>query len=53
MLKGIKKLFVSAGMLVFFSALLFLSPAAGMKAEAVGPEVAVGIDVSKYQGGIN
>ncbi len=53
MLKGIKKLFVSAGMLVFFSALLFLSPAAGMKAEAVGQEVAVGIDVSKYQGGIN
>ena len=24
-----------------------------MEAKAVGPEVAVGIDVSKYQGGIN
>ncbi len=53
MLKGIKKLFISAGMLVFFSALLFLSPAASVEAKAVGPEVAVGIDVSKYQGGIN
>ncbi len=53
MIKSIKKLFISAGMLVFFSALLFLSPAASVEAKAVGPEVAVGIDVSKYQGGIN
>jgi len=53
MIKSLKKLFISAGMLVFFSALLFLSPAASVEAKAVGPEVAVGIDVSKYQGGIN
>ncbi len=53
MIKSIKKLFISAGMLLFFSALLFLSPATSIKAEAVGPEVAVGIDVSKYQGTIN
>ncbi|RKM59932.1 hypothetical protein D6855_09135 [Butyrivibrio sp. CB08] len=53
MFKSLKKLFISTGMLVFFSALLFLSPAASFESEARGPEVAVGIDVSKYQGGIN
>ncbi len=53
MVKSIKNFFCCAGMLVSLSALLFLSPAASIRSEAVGPEVAVGIDVSKYQGGIN
>lgn len=53
MKKSIRSFFLSAGMLVGLMALLFLSPAASFTAEAVGPEVAVGIDVSKYQGGIN
>ncbi len=53
MKKSIKRLFVSTGMLLFFAAILFFSPAASIKSEAVGPEIATGIDVSKYQGGIN
>ncbi len=53
MKKSIVKTFVSMGMLFVMAALLFLSPAAAIRSEAVGAEVAVGIDVSKYQGGIN
>ena len=53
MKKGIKSILLSAGAALALSAALFLSPAASVKSEAVGPEVAVGIDVSKYQGGIN
>ena len=53
--KGFKKFFLSAGVLFAFAIALFLTPAACIKSEAgpAGPEVAVGIDVSKYQGGIN
>ena len=53
MVKSFKRLFFCAGMLVSLVALLILSPAASIRSQAVGPEVAVGIDVSKYQGGIN
>jgi glucan-binding YG repeat protein len=53
MLKSLKKFVTFGGMLVGMLAILLLSPAASIKAEAVGAEVAVGIDVSKYQGGIN
>ncbi len=53
MVKSFKKFFCCAGMLVSLAALLFLSPIASIKSEAVGAEVAMGIDVSKYQGGIN
>ncbi len=52
MLKSIKKFVAFGGVLVGMLAIL-LSPAASFKSEAVGAEVAVGIDVSKYQGGIN
>ncbi len=53
MLKSIKKFVAFGGVLVGMLAILLLSPAASFKSEAVGAEVAVGIDVSKYQGGIN
>ncbi len=53
MKKSIRKTLVSLGMLLVMATLLFLSPATALRSEAVGPEVAVGIDVSKYQGGIN
>lgn len=49
----VKKILLSVGMLWAFLALLFFMPGAAITAEAVGPEVAVGIDVSKYQGTIN
>ncbi len=53
MVKSFKNFFCCAGMLVSLAAVLFCTPAACIKSEAVGAEVAVGIDVSKYQGGIN
>ncbi len=53
MLKSFKKFFCRAGIAVSLSALLLLNPVASVKSEAVGAEVAMGIDVSKYQGGIN
>ncbi len=51
--KSIKKFLFFAGILLSFIVILSFTPAASIKAEAVGPEVAVGIDVSKYQGAIN
>jgi glucan-binding repeat-containing protein len=53
MLGRIKKSLVSAGLIMSIVALMSLSPVASVKSQAVGPEVALGIDVSKYQGGIN
>jgi glucan-binding YG repeat protein len=53
MIKKIKKALVTLGVLVGAVALLSLAPAAKLEAKARGPEVALGIDVSKYQGGIN
>lgn len=53
MKKRIKSFLFSAGAAMALAAALFLSPATNVKSQAVGPEVAVGIDVSKYQGGIN
>ncbi len=53
MVKSIKRFLTSAGMAVSLSALLLLTPAASIRSQAVGAEVAVGVDVSKYQGGIN
>ena len=53
MKKSLKSIIVTAGMLMGMLALLLVCPSTSIKAGAVGPEVAVGIDVSKYQGGIN
>ncbi len=53
MFKSFKRFFLSAGLLLGIAAALFFLPAASVKSEAVGPKVAVGIDVSKYQGAIN
>ena len=53
MKKSIKRFFLSAGVVLGMALALLLSPAATIKSEAVGAEVAVGVDVSKYQGGIN
>ena len=53
MLGKIGKKLLSVGMLLSCVALLSFSPAASLHSQAVGPEVALGIDVSKYQGGIN
>ncbi|SFV04870.1 GH25 family lysozyme [Butyrivibrio sp. INlla21] len=47
------KAILSVGLLPILTAALFFSPVAGTKASAAGAEVATGIDVSKYQGGIN
>ncbi len=54
-MKKVGKLILSVGMLVSMVALLSFSPVSCITAEAAGagPEVAVGIDVSKYQGAIN
>ncbi|WP_026652600.1 GH25 family lysozyme [Butyrivibrio proteoclasticus] len=52
-MKKLRNIILSLGMLLGVVAILSFSPAASFKAEAVGPEVAVGIDVSKYQGTIN
>ena len=54
-MKKARKIFFSMGLLVAVIAFLSFVPAFGIKAAAgaSGPEVAVGIDVSKYQGGIN
>ena len=55
--RGMKKFyrnfFLSAGIVLALAYVLFFNPATCVKSEAVGPEVAVGVDVSKYQGGIN
>lgn len=53
MLKSIKKALLSVGALLLAVALLSLSPVAKVDAMARGPEVAMGIDVAKYQGVIN
>ena len=53
MKKSIKSFFVSAGIMLGMALFLLFSPSAALEVQAVGPEVAVGIDVSKYQGGIN
>ena len=52
-MKRIKRFLISAGLALSVASILSLTPAASVKSEAVGPEVAVGIDVSKYQGAIN
>ena len=54
-MKKARKIFFSMGLLVAVIAFLSFVPAFGIKAAAgaSGPEVAVGIDVSKYQGAIN
>ena len=52
-MKSIKSFLLSVGMLVVLAAFLSMTPAASIRSEAVGAEVAVGIDVSKYQGSIN
>lgn len=53
MIKSIKKALLSAGALIGVVALLSLSPVAKVDVQARGSEIAMGIDVSKYQGGIN
>ena len=54
-MKKARKIFFSMGLLVAVIAFLSFVPAFGITAAAgaSGPEVAVGIDVSKYQGAIN
>ena len=54
-LKKVREFLLSTGLSLTLAAVLFFSPAASVeaKAGAAGPEVAVGVDVSKYQGGIN
>ena len=49
MIKSIKKALLSAGALIGTVALLSLSPVAKVDVQARGPEIAMGIDVSKYQ----
>ncbi len=51
-MKSIKGFFASIGIIIALMVILFL-PGAGIESEAVGAEVAYGIDVSKYQGAIN
>ena len=53
MLKKIKKALVNACLLVGAVMFMALSPGMKTEAEARGSEVALGIDVSKYQGAIN
>ncbi len=53
MLDSIKKVFVTVGILVGFCLALSIFSSHTITAQARGPEVAVGIDVSKYQGVIN
>ncbi len=52
-MKKVRKVILSIGMLLVMIATLSFAPSASITAEAVGAEVAVGIDVSKYQGSIN
>ena len=52
-MKKLRGFFLSAGIIIGMVVLLFLNPCASFKSEAVGGEVAYGIDVSKYQGTIN
>ena len=52
-MKSFKRILVSAGLLLSLVVVLSLSPIASITSEAIGPEVAVGVDVSKYQGAIN
>ncbi len=49
MIKSLKKAVLSVGALIGAVALLSLSPAAKVDVSARGPEVAMGVDVSKYQ----
>ena len=53
MLKKVKKALISLGVLVAAMAILLLTPAGKIDAKARGAEVALGIDVSRYQGTIN
>ncbi|WP_081777748.1 GH25 family lysozyme [Butyrivibrio sp. LB2008] len=51
-MKKVSKIVTSLGA-VTMSAALFFTPIAGINVRAAGPELATGIDVSKFQGGIN
>ncbi|SFC20627.1 GH25 family lysozyme [Butyrivibrio sp. YAB3001] len=53
MFKKFKGALCSLGALAAAIAFLSLSPIASVNVEARGPEIAMGIDVSKYQGAIN
>ena len=53
MSKKVRGLLITTGLLIAMVAALFLVPSTAVDTEAVGPEVAMGIDVSKYNGGIN
>ncbi|WP_081860964.1 GH25 family lysozyme [Butyrivibrio sp. AE2032] len=53
MKKSIRGFFLSTGVLLGLIFALLFFPGASIRSQAVGPEVAVGVDVSKYQGGIN
>ncbi len=53
MLEKIRKFIVTTGILVGFCLALSVFISHPLTAQARGPEVAVGIDVSKYQGNIN
>nr|WP_297706757.1 GH25 family lysozyme [uncultured Butyrivibrio sp.] len=53
MKKSIKRALLCFGALIGAIALLSFSPVGKLKVEARGPEIAMGIDVSKYQGVIN
>ena len=53
MFKSVKKALLSAAALLGAVAFLSLSPAAETTVSARGPEIAMGVDVAKYQGAIN
>ncbi len=52
-MKRVTRAILSKGVVPILAGTLFLSPVAGVSSYAAGAEVATGIDVSKYQGGIN
>ena len=52
-MKKTTRAILSVGILPVMAASLFFTPVASVGAKAAGAEVATGIDVSKYQGGIN
>ncbi|MBO4458606.1 MAG: hypothetical protein J5802_12880 [Butyrivibrio sp.] len=51
-MRKVSKIFAMFGAGILSTA-LFFTPIADMRVSAAGPELATGIDVSKYQGGIN
>ncbi len=53
MKKSLKRALLAFGALAATVAMLAFLPAAKLDVQARGPEVAIGIDVSKYQGAIN